>query len=356
MSFAVFICQRQQFILSNANSELTDFVAKYSKDDNTFLFFTDFVYELTQEVVDILVANGVDANGLNSLLADENKRKYSQIGGLFNQKGQSDLKFVTPTDDGKFHFGLNSFIGPVDLAGEKSGWDFGFDMQANWTWNWNNSTKPSVEDVQQMLDGTAEMPSRFRNNAFQQINYSSSTKGQIPIITLADDVSSWEVGDQIMVASTNFDSRDSEVFTIVECAECSTNQVKLDRVADYTHWGRISPRTKIDQRAEVGLLSRNVRFFGEMSSDSCQYAYTRESLNPESPNHGVSWCDYMVQMNGGVNEDMHGAHMITTAGFTNYHVSHIEIFNAGQPRLARYPIHWHHAGYVGTKGNYDDPS
>ena len=37
-------------------------------------------------------------------------------------------------------------------------------------------------------------------------------------------------------------------------------------------------------------------------------------------------------------------------------MSHIEIFNAGQPRLARYPVHWHHAGYVGQRGNYADPS
>ena len=26
------------------------------------------------------------------------------------------------------------------------------------------------------------------------------------------------------------------------------------------------------------------------------------------------------------------------------------------PRLARYPVHWHHAGYVGVKGGYQDPS
>ena len=37
-------------------------------------------------------------------------------------------------------------------------------------------------------------------------------------------------------------------------------------------------------------------------------------------------------------------------------MSHVEIFNAGQPRLARYPIHWHHADYVGAKGGYQDPS
>ena len=37
-------------------------------------------------------------------------------------------------------------------------------------------------------------------------------------------------------------------------------------------------------------------------------------------------------------------------------MSHIEIFNAGQPRLARYPVHWHHAGYVGQRSSYADPS
>jgi len=42
--------------------------------------------------------------------------------------------------------------------------------------------------------------------------------------------------------------------------------------------------------------------------------------------------------------------------FKNWHVSHTEFFNVGQPRLARYPIHWHHAGYVGERGGYADPS
>ena len=45
-----------------------------------------------------------------------------------------------------------------------------------------------------------------------------------------------------------------------------------------------------------------------------------------------------------------------TYSFKNWHVSHTEFFNVGQPRLARYPIHWHHAGYVGERGGYADPS
>ena len=144
--------------------------------------------------------------------------------------------------------------------------------------------------VQNYID-TDTFPDTFQNSAKFQVDYSSSTQGDIPVITLVDDVSSWEVGDQIMVASTSFEVRESETFTIVECPECTANQVKLDRPATFTHWGRIDTDSGIiDQRAEVGLLSRNVRFYGEMSSTSCQYALTRESLDSNSPNNGVSWC------------------------------------------------------------------
>ena len=353
---------RDMFYLENGSTDyagLEAWIASYDKDDNIFLFFTDFLFELSQEIADILGEHGIDSIQLNGLLANENSRKFSQIAGVFNSSGESDFKFVSP-DGQDFHSGLTGFIGPVSLSGEKSGWDFGFDIESFYQWNAANTMIVTVDQVQQLLDGLIEMSQPFIENSFQRVQYSSSTKGQTPIITLADNVSSWEVGDQIMVASTSFDSRDSEVFTIVNCDECSDHQVKLDRVADTTHWGRISDRTGIDQRAEVGLLSRNVRFYGEMSSNSCQYAYTRESLDPDSPNHDqngpTNQCAYMVEMNGGEDIDMHGAHMITTAGFTNYHVSHVEIFNAGQPRLARYPVHWHHAGYVGEKGGYDDPS
>lgn len=110
----------------------------------------------------------------------------------------------------------------------------------------------------------------------QSVQYSSSQKGQIPTITLADDVSSWHVGDKIVVASTGFDARDSEVFTIT--GKIGRNQLRLDRPAEYTHWGRIQKWSGIDQRAEVGLLSRNVRFYGEMSFHRCRKAVTREAL------------------------------------------------------------------------------
>ena len=100
---------------------------------------------------------------------------------------------------------------------------------------------------------------------------------------LEHDVSSWEVGDQILVSSTHFDPRETETFTITECPECSNNQVKIDRPPTNTHWGRLDTQTGVDQRAQVALLSRNVRFYGEMdmANNTCKYARTREQ-DPDS--------------------------------------------------------------------------
>ena len=61
--------------------------------------------------------------------------------------------------------------------------------------------------------------------------------------------------------STDYDVRHSEVFEIADCGKsCGINQFKLDQPAKFDHWGRIDKRTGLDQRAEVGILSRNIRY------------------------------------------------------------------------------------------------
>ena len=85
------------------------------------------------------------------------------------------------------------------------------------------------------------------------------------------------------------------------------------------------------------------------------FTKTREQLDESSSNKDANWCHYYEFVEG-VDRDMHGAHMIFSAGFENVHVSGVELFNVGQPRLARYPIHWHNANEVGARGGYADPS
>ena len=44
---------------------------------------------------------------------------------------------------------------------------------------------------------------------------------------LLDDVSSWEPGDQIVVASTDYSMYQAEEFTLLPCPECGRFQVKV---------------------------------------------------------------------------------------------------------------------------------
>ena len=79
-------------------TDLTDFLQALS-DGDVVVFFTDFVYFLTDEFFNILkpygvnTTNGIDTSGL---FANEDSRKYSQIAGVFNTKGQADMDSISP--------------------------------------------------------------------------------------------------------------------------------------------------------------------------------------------------------------------------------------------------------------------
>ena len=64
-----------------------------------------------------------------------------------------------------------------------------------------------------------------------QIKYSGPEEDR-SIISLENNVSSWEVGDKIVVASTSWNPAESETFKIIECSECSEFQVsvKIDTI------------------------------------------------------------------------------------------------------------------------------
>src|ERR1700735_4500915 len=64
----------------------------------------------------------------------------------------------------------------------------------------------------------------------------------------------WRVGDEIVLASTDFDPRQAERRTI---AAISGNKITLDKKLDYMHFGKIT--FDVDERGEVGLLTRNIK-------------------------------------------------------------------------------------------------
>src|SRR5262249_30684434 len=73
----------------------------------------------------------------------------------------------------------------------------------------------------------------------------------------------WRVGDELVLASTDFDPRQAERRTI---AAVRGNTITLDRKLDYMHFGKIT--FDVDERGEVGLLTRNVRL--QASADAAE--------------------------------------------------------------------------------------
>lgn len=119
----------------------------------------------------------------------------------------------------------------------------------------------------------------------------------------------WRVGDQIAVASTDFDYAQSEEFTITQI---QGNQIQLDAPLQYTHWGEVTTVNgqTIEQRAEVALLSRNIVVQGDAASET----------------------------------DGMGGHLMAM-GSSKLMIDGVEFFRMGRRgELARYPIHFHLMG------------
>jgi cell migration-inducing and hyaluronan-binding protein len=121
----------------------------------------------------------------------------------------------------------------------------------------------------------------------------------------------WRVGDEIVLASTDFDSRQAETRTI---AAIRGNTITLNQPLEYMHFGEIT--FDVDERGEVGLLTRNIR----------------------------------IQASADAEESFFGGHIMAMPGSRMY-VEGVELTRMGQNlTLARYPIHWHLVGDV--QGQY----
>ncbi|MDQ2640491.1 MAG: G8 domain-containing protein [Pseudomonadota bacterium] len=68
------------------------------------------------------------------------------------------------------------------------------------------------------------------------------------------DARGWKVGDEIVLASTDFDPRQAERRTM---AAINGNTITLDRQLDYMHFGKVT--FDVDERGEVALLTRNIK-------------------------------------------------------------------------------------------------
>jgi len=141
-----------------------------------------------------------------------------------------------------------------------------------------------------------------RENAWTKLNKTAQrASNKIEVLNAAG----WRAGDEIVLASTDFDPRQAERRTVTAV---SGNTLTLDKPLEYMHFGEIT--FGVDQRGEVGLLSRNIRI---QASEDAEQTYF-------------------------------GGHIMAMVGST-MKVSGIELRRMGQHlTLARYPIHWHIGG------------
>ncbi len=104
--------------------------------------------------------------------------------------------------------------------------------------------------------GVLSMHGRVESPAWLHLAQTAPAGAQQIVLESAP---AWRVGESIAIASTDFDAHQAEERTISAIAG---NTLTLSQPLDFTHWGSIEAQyvdgVGVDERAEVGLLSRRI--------------------------------------------------------------------------------------------------
>jgi cell surface hyaluronidase len=147
-------------------------------------------------------------------------------------------------------------------------------------------------------------------------------------VTLSE-TTDWQVGDTILITSSRLAWSEAETRTITAV---SGNTVSFTPGLSYLHNGSTTTRTRSSDgkswtanlRAEVGLLSRNIKIQGDAASETSGFG-----------GH------IMVMPGGGV------------SGYA--FIQGVELFRMGQKSLlGRYPMHWHMCAQDGAGQYFKD--
>ncbi|MEO5925360.1 MAG: G8 domain-containing protein [Bryobacteraceae bacterium] len=158
-----------------------------------------------------------------------------------------------------------------------------------------------------LMGGTLNLHGDRKNTWTKLANTANAGATSIQVLNAAE----WRVGDEIVLASTDFDPRQAERRTI---SAIRGNTITLNKKLDYMHFGKIT--FDVDERGEVGLLTRNIKL--QASTDAEQSFF--------------------------------GGHVMAMSASKMF-VEGVEFNRMGQNlTLARYPIHWHLLG--DAKGQY----
>ncbi len=117
--------------------------------------------------------------------------------------------------------------------------------------NVKNEQMMGMGDRGIMLSGGTLNLHGTRTNTWTKLA-STANAGSTSIQVL--NAAQWGAGDEIVLASTDFNPRQAERRSI---AAISGNTITLDKPLDYMHFGKIT--YDVDERGEVGLLTRNIK-------------------------------------------------------------------------------------------------
>ncbi|NHF58627.1 T9SS type A sorting domain-containing protein [Flavobacteriaceae bacterium TP-CH-4] len=129
-------------------------------------------------------------------------------------------------------------------------------------------------------------------------------------ITLDQTPVGWETGDKIAIAPSGYEPYEAEELTITGVAG---NTISFVPALQFPHFGEIQEYEGklLDERAEVGMLTRNIKIRGAQDSEEQRFGGHTMILNESGP----------------------------------IHIEGVEFTLMGQPGIeARYNMHWHLAG------------
>src|SRR6266700_2863094 len=152
-----------------------------------------------------------------------------------------------------------------------------------------------------LMGGTLSLHGNRKDSWTKLVKTAAAGSNTIEALNAGD----WKKGDVIVLASTDFDPHQAERRTI---SSVSGKVITLDQKLQYMHYGQVT--FGVDERAEVGMLTRNIR----------------------------------IQASADAESSFSGGHVMAMVG-SKMQVSGVEFFRMGQhENLARYPIHWHLVG------------
>ena len=172
-------------------------------------------------------------------------------------------------------------------------------------------------------------------------------------ITVIDNVSDWEVGDEIIIPSTNNrHSMGENEKCVVSAISGDGKTLTLAEPLKYKHISisQTFGTTVVETRAEVGRITRNVKYQGSRQEEfietipACEKKFDSNQFASQSCFNGKFGEELGSDEFGAVtlyavkNKNMFEAQI---------HLSYVEFFWVGQAfRVGRYPIHFHMMGNV----------